>query len=76
MKTVSFQGIQLTAGQKLRLKQQQHMRSFMHPVLADQISSTLAVIERRKEQGVKPDQIWFFDYEKTGTPSVAEWMGF
>lgn len=76
MRTVSFQGTQLTSGQRLRMQQQQHIRSFMHPVLADQVSETIRAIESRKEQGVKPDQIWFFDYEKSGTISVAEWMGF
>ena len=76
MKTVSFQGVQLSAGQKLRLQQQQHMRSFMHPVLAEQVAVTLAVIEVRKEQGAKPERLWFLDRQETGTPSVAEWMGY
>lgn len=76
MKTVSFQGVQLTANQKLRLQQQQHVRSFMNPVLAEQVATTLAVIEVRKEQGVKPEPIWFPDYKETGTISVAEWMGY
>jgi len=76
MKTVSFQGTQLTSGQKLRLQQQQHVKAFMNPVLADQIAVTLAVIELRKEQGVKPEQIWFFDYESHGTVSMAEFMGY
>jgi hypothetical protein len=76
MKTVSFQGVQLTAGQKLRLQQQQHLRSFMHPVLAEQVSTTLAIIETRKEQGTKPERLWFRDRQETGTPSIAEWMGF
>ena len=76
MKTVSFQGTQLTAGQKLRLQQQQHVKAFMNPVLADQVATTLAVIELRKEQGAKPEQIWFKDYESHGTVSMAEYMGY
>jgi len=76
MRTVSFQGTQLTPGQKARLQQQQHLKSFMNPVLAEQVETTLAVIELRKEQGAKPDQIWFFDYESHGTVSMAEFMGY
>ncbi|RMS87448.1 hypothetical protein [Pseudomonas savastanoi] len=76
MKTVSFQGVQLTAGQKLRLKQQQHVRSFMNPFLTQQVAETLAVIEVRKEQGTKPERIWFVDRQEKGTPSIAEWMGY
>lgn len=76
MKTVSFQGVQLTAGQKLRLQQQQHVRAFMSPILADQVATTLAVIEVRKEQGIKPERQWFVERQETGTCSVAEWMGY
>ena len=76
MRTVSFQGTQLTSGQKLRLQQQQHVKTFMNPVLSEQVATTLAVIELRKEQGVKPEQIWFFDYERHGTVSMAEYMGY
>lgn len=76
MKTVSFQGTQLTSGQKLRLQQQQHIKAFMNPVLADQVAVTLAVIELRKEQGTKPEQIWFKDSESHGTISMAEYMGY
>ncbi|MCF5550416.1 hypothetical protein GIV71_07820 [Pseudomonas syringae] len=78
MRTVSFQGVQLTSGQKLRLQQQLQVRQFMNPVLTQQVSETLPVIEVRKEQGVKPEKIWFHDRESSwqGTISVAEWMGY
>lgn len=78
MRTVSFQGVQLTSGQKLRLQQQLHVREFMNPVLTQQVSETLSVIELRKEQGTKPEKIWFHDRESSwqGTISVAEWMGY
>ena len=80
MKTVSFQGVQLTAGQKLRLQQQQHMRSFMNPVLSDQVSTTLAVMEVRKEQGaqpwVNPNKFNICERSSSGTLSMAEWMGY
>ncbi|MGN9399968.1 hypothetical protein [Pseudomonas syringae] len=76
MLVVSLQGCQLTSGQKLRLQQQQHVKKFMNPVLTQQVTETLAVIEARKEQGTKPERIWFLDRQEKGTPSMAEWMGY
>lgn len=76
MKTVSFQGVQLTAGQKLRLQQQQQLRAFMNPVLADQVATALSVIEIRKEQGIKPERQWLEERKEKGTYSIAEWMGY
>ncbi|RMQ32031.1 hypothetical protein ALP86_200047 [Pseudomonas amygdali pv. mori] len=76
MKTVSLQGIQLSPGQRRMLEQQRHVRDFMNPVLTQQVAETLAVIEVRKEQGVKPEKIWFLDRQEKGTPSIAEWMGY
>ncbi|WP_073514910.1 hypothetical protein [Pseudomonas versuta] len=77
MRTVSFQGAQLTSGQKRRLAEQQRVQnSFINPVLAQQVEQTLRVVEARKEQGVKPERIWFVDREETGTTCIAEWMGF
>ncbi|KPZ01605.1 hypothetical protein [Pseudomonas syringae] len=78
MKTVSLQGIQLSPGQRRMLEQQRHVREFMNPVLTQQVAETLAEIEVRKEQGTKPEKIWFHDRESSwqGTISVAEWMGY
>lgn len=77
MKTVSFQGIQLTSGQRRRLAEHQQVRtSFINPVLAQQVEQTLRAVEARKEQGVKPERIWFLERQETGTTCVAEWMGF
>lgn len=76
MKTVSLQGIQLSPGQRRMLDQQRHVREFMNPVLTQQVAETLAVIEVRKDQGVKPEKIWFVDRQEKGTPSIAEWMGY
>lgn len=77
MRTVSLQGIQLTSGQRRRLAEQQQVRtSFINPVLAQQVEQTLKAVEARKEQGVKPDRIWFVERQEVGTTCVAEWMGF
>ncbi|MCQ3006410.1 hypothetical protein ALP26_200114 [Pseudomonas savastanoi pv. glycinea] len=72
----SLQGIQLSPGQRRMLEQQRHVRDFMNPVLTQQVAETLAVIEVRKEQGTKPECIWFLDRQEKGTPSIAEWMGY
>ncbi|WP_081004025.1 hypothetical protein [Pseudomonas amygdali] len=74
----SLQGIQLSVGQRRILEQQRHVRQFMNPVLTQQVTETLAVIQVPKEQGVKPEKIWFHDRESSwqGTISVAEWMGY
>lgn len=77
MRTVSLQGIQLTSGQRRRLSEQQQVRtSFINPVLAQQVEQTLKAVEARKEQGVKPERIWFVERQEVGTTCVAEWMGF
>ena len=77
MKTVSFQGTQLTTGQKRRMLEQQQARSsFINPVLAQQVEQAIKAVEARKEQGAKPERIWFVERQETGTICVAEWMGF
>jgi hypothetical protein len=74
---ISHQGVQISAGQRRALEFQNRCKAaFLNPILADSIQQTLQVMEERKEQGVKAEQIWFFDYELHGTCSVAEWMGY
>lgn len=74
---VSFQGSQISPGQRRDSAFRQRCQpAFLNNVLADQVAETLRQVEVRKEQGVKPEQIWFFDYEERGTVSVAEWMGY
>lgn len=76
MKTVSFQGSRLTPGQRERLEHQRRIKSILNPVLVDQVSQIIAVLEVRKEQGIKHDRVWVLDYECKGTLCIAEWMGF
>lgn len=78
MRTVSFQGVQLSPGQRRMLELQRHAKSFMSPVLEQQVVQALAVLEVRKEQGIKPEKQWFHSREDSwsGTVSVAEWMGY
>lgn len=77
MRTVSFQGTQLTAGQRRNLAFQQQTRTaFLNPILAETVEKSLAETDRRKEQGVKPERIWFVDRQEKGTACIAEWMGY
>lgn len=76
MKTVSFQGVQLTTGQRERLEQQRGIQSMLNPVLADQVAQTIAVLEARKEQGIQPEKQWITVSDTRGTVSIAEWMGY
>lgn len=76
MRTVSMQGTQLTASDRRRIDQQRAVQASMQSVLRDQVDQTLAEVQRRKEQGIKPEKVWFKDSESFGTPSIAEWMGF
>lgn len=76
MRTVSFQGTQLSPGQQRRLDQQRQVQAFMNPVLAEQVAETIKVLDQLKEQGAKPDRQWFLVSDTRGTPSFAEWMGY
>lgn len=76
MRTVSFQGIQLTAGQRRTLQQQQAARAFVNPILQQQVNETLAAVEARQSQGIKPERQWFVLSDERGTPCVADVFGF
>lgn len=77
MKIFSFQGCQLSAGQRRTLAFQQQAKSaFINSVLAEQVEQTLAAVQLRKDQGVKPERVWFKEVEEIGTLCIAEWMGF
>lgn len=72
----SQQGTQLSQRQRLMLEQQRRVVAFMNPVLQQSVDDALKAMEVRKEQGAKPERIWFREREEKGTPSFAEWMGY
>lgn len=76
MRTVSFQGTQLTAGQRRTMQMQQQARAFVNPVLQQQVNETLAAVDARQSLGIKPERQWFLDRQERGTPCVAELFGF
>jgi len=55
---------------------QQAKQSFMNSVLTEQVAETLKAVEVRKEQGIKPERVWFEERKERGTTCIAEWMGF
>ena len=76
MKTVKFDATVLTAGQRRRLADQTRLVSSMKNVIAQQVVETLQRLEELKEQGARPQRIWFLERQESGTTSVAEWMGY
>lgn len=77
MRTVSFQGAQLTPGQRRNMEQQQRVRaSFVNPVLQQMLDSTLRNVQERKEQGARKENPWTLDYTATGTPFLGDAFGF
>lgn len=79
LKTVSFQGAQLTPGQRIRLEQQAAIRSFINPVLQQQVAAALTALEDFKKSPAvpyKPEKQWFLESQTYGTPSIAEFMGY
>ncbi|MEF9673357.1 hypothetical protein QNM99_18780 [Pseudomonas sp. PCH446] len=52
----------------MRLEQQQRVKAFMSPVLVDLVSDTIKALDIRKEQGVKPERVWFVERRKLVLP--------
>lgn len=77
MRTVSFKGTQLSASERRSLELRQQVRAtFINPVLQAQVDQTLAQLDQRKEQGAKPERLWFHDRSEKGTPYLGDVFGF
>jgi len=78
MRTVSFQGSQLTAGDRRRLAERQQVAAstFLNPVLQNQLQVAIDRLEERKEQGVKPEKFWFVERNESGTPFLGQPFGY
>lgn len=69
MRTVSFQGGQLTRSQRERLEHYRRTQATANTtVLQQQVAETFAALEQRKAQGIKPERQWSFEFEAKGTP--------
>lgn len=79
LRTVSFKGAQLSAGQRRQLAFQQQIKSsFLNPILVEQMEQTLAAVDRMREQGIKGENPNKFKHESTtkGTPWVGDAFGY
>lgn len=75
MRTVSFQGSQLSASDRRRLALQQHVRSFMTPALQQQVHQTLAAVDRLRESPQDDPYRFRLDYQSKGTPWLGDVFG-
>ncbi|MGX5219387.1 hypothetical protein ACVTMO_12205 [Pseudomonas segetis] len=77
MRTVSFQGTQLSASERRSLElRRQVQASFLNPALQVQVDQTFEYLDKRKEQGAKPEKIWVLDYSTKGTPFLGDVFGY
>jgi hypothetical protein len=75
MRTVSFQGTQLTSGQRRQLAFQQQARAaFLNPVLEQQVEQGMAALERHLASGKPYEDPNKYHVESTdkGTPWVGD----
>lgn len=60
-------------------RRQQMRRFYSRPNsdhLRSQVAETIAELDRRKEQGAKPERVWTFESETRLTPCFADVFGF
>lgn len=76
MRTVSLQGVRLTESDRRRLALQQQARSFMNPVLQQQVAEALAQVDRLQSQPHDDPYRYRLDYQAKGTPFLGDVFGF
>lgn len=77
MRTVSLQGTQLSASERRSIElRRQVQASFINPVLQAQVDQINTQLDQRKEQGAKPERVWFVEVSEKGTPWLGDVFGF
>lgn len=78
MRTVSFQGTQLSASQRRRLAMQQQAKPFLNTHLAQQVEQTLEAVDTLREEGTQGENPNKFRHDTTsrGTPYVGDLFGY
>ena len=78
MKTVSFQGTQLSASERRRLAMQQQAKPFLNTHLAQQVEQTLEAVEKLREEGTQGENPNKFRHATTsrGTPFLGDVFGY
>jgi hypothetical protein len=77
MRTVSFQGVQLSESERRRLALQQQARSFLNTHLAQQVEQTLEAVDKLREEGTQGENPNKFrlESESRGTPWLGDVFG-
>lgn len=78
MKTVSFQGTQLSSSDRRRLAMQQQLKPFLNTHLAQQVDQTLEAVEKLREEGAQGENPnkFRFESESRGTPFLGDVFGY
>jgi hypothetical protein len=79
VRTVSFQGAQLTAGQRRTLEQQKRLKpAFLGDHLQQMLDDTFAKLEALKAQDAVPENPnkYSHDYSRKGTPWLGDVFGY
>jgi porphobilinogen deaminase len=76
MKRVSQQGKTLSLSQRRHIALQAQIKLMTVSPLRGEVDATLRHMAQLKEQGVKHEPLNKLVESKTGTISLAEWMGF
>ncbi|WP_324709579.1 hypothetical protein [Pseudomonas citronellolis] len=79
MRTVSFQGVQLSATQRLRADQQARLQASMRnrSHLDVQVEQTMQAVQKAKEQGTaKPFKQWQVIHTERGTLFLGDVFGY
>lgn len=74
MRTVSFQGTQLSDAQRSKLAIQS--KPFLNPLLAAQVDAAIEETEQRKAAGIRPVRQWSLERLERGTPYVGDIFNF
>lgn len=72
----SFQGTRLSASDRRRLALQRQVRSFMNPVLQQQVAETLAQVEKLQNEPQDDPYRYRLVYQAKGTPWLGDVFGF
>lgn len=76
MRTVSFQGAQLSANERRRLHQQQQVKAFINPVIQQHVSIALERLDTLRLDPQDDPYRYRLDYQAKGTPFLGDAFGF
>lgn len=74
MRTVSFQGLQISPKQREQLAQRQAVKAFMNPHLTELVNQSLAAADKHREEGgsTQNPNKFFVESSSKGTPFLGD----